>query len=445
MKVKMKNIIIENYGCTANQNDGEIIGGLLKKDFNVIFGKAIKKLNPDLVILNTCVVKGPTLKKMERRISDLLKDYKKIIICGCMGVSYLDLILKIKENVEKNFGKRNIAVISPDNIKKIKDIVKKILEKDKDYILIERGKEDKLLLPKKRINKIIGVTQIATGCVSNCSFCITKIAKGYLKSYTIEKIKRNIQQEIKEGCKEIHITATDLGCYGLDKGKYMLVDLLKEILKINGRFLIRLGMINPEHLKNFIDDLLEIYESEKLFKFLHVPLQSGSDKVLEEMKRKYSVKDFLEIVKKFRKKFPQATLATDIIVGFYNEEEKDFKETIKIIKKTKPEIVNISRFWPMPKTVAYKNCKDRINEIIKISKERSKFLQKITKKISYEKNKKLIGKEILALVDKRGYEKSYLARDINYKLIAIKEKVEIGKFYKIKIIDAKSNFLIGKI
>ncbi|MEM2707488.1 MAG: tRNA (N(6)-L-threonylcarbamoyladenosine(37)-C(2))-methylthiotransferase [Candidatus Pacearchaeota archaeon] len=442
----MKNILIETYGCTANQNDSEIIGGILEKDFNVIFGKANKKLDLDLVILNTCIVKGPTLKRMERRINDLLKEYKKIIVCGCMASSYTNLILKIKENIEKKFGNRNIAIISPDKIYEIKNIVKKILENDRDYILINDKKfKEKLFLPKKRINRVIGITQIASGCVSNCSFCITKIAKGYLKSYDIEKIVKNIKKDIREGCKEILLTATDIGCYGLDKGKYMLVDLLKKIINIDGRFLIRVGMMNPEHLKNFIDPLLDVYENKKIFKFLHVPLQSGSDKVLEEMKRNYSVKDFLEIVKAYRKKFPNATLATDIIVGFYNENENDFKETIKIIKKTKPEIVNISRFWPMPKTLAYKKSKEKIDEIIKIGKERSKKLSEITKKISYEKNKRLIGKELICLVDKKGYGKSFLARDINYKLIAINEKLDIGKFYKVKITGAKSNFLIGKI
>jgi MiaB-like tRNA modifying enzyme len=441
------NIIIETYGCTANHNDSEIVAGILRrKGFNVVFCDALKN-SGDLAIINTCVVKEPTLKKMERRIYELLKRYRLLVVTGCMANVYREKILEIKEKVEKENGKRFLLILPNYGIKNVDKVVRDLIKKEKGLNIVEREKEEKVNLDKIRINRVIGISQIAYGCSSYCSFCITKLAKGALKSYSKRKIIENVKKDLNDGCKEIWLTATDLACYGLDKGKYMLVDLVKDIVKIRKNFWLRLGMMNPQHVKNFYKDLFGVYESEKLFKFLHLPLQSGSNNVLREMNRQYTVEQFLKIAKEFRRKFKQATLATDIIVGFYNEKEKDFKKTIEVIKEIKPEITNISRFWPMPKTLAYKKVKeaDLFDEVRAKAKERAEKLFELTKKISLEKNRRFIGEKVLCLVDKKGYENTYLARDINYKLIAIKDKAILGKFYKVEIIDAKSNFLIGKI
>jgi len=447
------NIIIETYGCTANHNDSEILAGILaKKGFNPIFSDALKNF-ADLVIINTCIVKGPTLNRMERRIYDLLKKYDKLIVTGCMANTYKEKILKIKDDVEKKFGKRNLVILPNYSLKNIDKVVLDLIKKERSLDVVEIKdvvkikKEEKVNLEKIRINDVIGITQIAFGCSSYCSFCITKLAKGSLKSYGKEKILENIKEDLKAGAKEIWLTATDLACYGLDKGKYMLVDLIKDILKIKKNFWLRLGMMNPQHVKNFYEELLEVYESDKVFKFLHLPLQSGSNKVLREMNRQYTVGDFLKIAKKFKRKFKEGTLATDIIVGFYNESENDFKKTVEVIKELKPEIVNISRFWPMPKTLAYIKIKKEgiLDELLTNAKKRSEMLFNIVKKISFKKNKEWIGRDVLCIVDKKGYENTFLARDINYKLIAIKEKAILGKFYRVEIIDAKSNFLIGRI
>lgn len=442
MKEKIS-VVIENYGCSANQNDGEIMAGLLERaGCDVIMGDGIKN-NADIVIINTCVVKGPTLKRMERRIKELLKRYDKVIVSGCMASGYYEKII----NVKNKFKNKSIALVPPDNVMEINKIIKDILNKKNILIKIGTGsKNKKINLPKKRINRVIGITQISSGCSSFCTFCITKLVKGYIKSYEINDIVANVSQDIREGCKEIWLTGTDVGCYGVDKGKYLLPTLIKKISKINGRFWVRIGMMNPEHVKNFIDELLEAYESKKIFKFLHIPLQSGSDRVLKEMRRNYSVKEFLEIVKKFRKNFPNSSIATDIIVGFYNEREVDFKKTIEVIKKIKPEIVNISRFWPMPKTLAFKYLNNsEIKRIEELSKIRSKKLSEIVRKIMLKKNKRYLNKEILCLVDKKGYGNTYLARDINYKLIVIKEKVILGKFYNVKIKESKSNYVVGNV
>lgn len=453
------NIVVEGYGCSANQNDLELLVGALEKaGCNVIIGDATKQA--DIAIINTCIVKGPTVKRMERRIADILKVNQKLIVAGCMSL-FADRIRQIKQKIEQAHGKRYVSIINTNSaLLNIKQIISKLLE-GKETVENETGSlAPKLMVPKRRLNKIIGISQIGIGCASNCSFCVTKLVKGQIRSYPIELIVKNVCQDLREGCKEIWLTATDLSCYGLDKGKLALPDLLKELFKLKGRFWIRLGMMNPTYLKQFSDELFDCYNDEKLFKFLHIPLQSGSNEVLAEMARGYSVDDWLELVLEFRKRFPNGVIATDIITGFYNETEQAFNETLEVIKKARPDVLHISRFWPMPGTQAYKKIqklsKEQLKELFENAKSRSKLLHTLHRKIALERNSAFIGKELEVLIEQKGYPGSYLARDQNYRLVAIKTDTtktdttdttdanfRPGNFYKLKIKAACSNFLIA--
>jgi len=443
-------VAIETYGCSANQNNSEIMAGLLERaGFAVINANDKSPLSADVVVLNTCIVKGPTLKRMERRLMDLLQSGKKVIVTGCMK-AYRERIEKIAKVAKAN-GKANVVLAD------VKEIVKAVMHVHSKSPSspppfssfppsFSSCDIPSLARYKRKINKVISINQIATGCVGRCSFCATKLAKGYLRSFDSEAILKNIKQDVAEGCKEIWLTATDVSCYGLDRGKYGLVDLLNKVCDIKGRFFVRVGMLNPCHAINYIDELLEAYQNEKIFKFLHLPLQSASNKVLKEMRRDYSKEDFIEIAKKFRKKFADGVLATDVIVGFYNETEEDFEETIRLIKEIRPDVINISRFWPMPKTLAYakwqKLEKSEREKIAEIAKARSKMLHELHKQISLEKNRAFVNKEVKALVDKK--ERCYEARDENYRLILL-DSAKLGDFCKVKIHAASQNCLIGKI
>jgi MiaB/RimO family radical SAM methylthiotransferase len=162
-----------------------------------------------------------------------------------------------------------------------------------------------------------------------------------------------VEDAVKDGCTEIWLTSQDNGCYGLDIGS-SLPEILRKVCAVKGDFTIRVGMMNPTHIKNMADKLVDAYENEKMQKFLHLPVQSGSDKILKSMRRGYNVEDFLGIVGKFRKAFPTLTLSTDIIVGFPTETEDDFQLTVDLLKRTRPQKVNISKFGVRPETGASK-------------------------------------------------------------------------------------------
>jgi len=369
--------------------------------------------NADVIIINSCIVKGPTETKILAKIRKYLKEYpnKKIIVTGCIANAEPEKVKAIN---------KKIILVGLNNIK---DIVKAVAD-SRDYLSKQR--EIKLCLPKKNLNKIIDIVQISEGCLGDCSYCFTKFAKGelfaYPKEMILKEIENSIKNSVKNGCKEIWLTSQDSAAYP------DFISLLKNIVAIKGNFFVRIGMMNPNHVINILPELIEVYKSEKIFKFLHLPVQSGSNKVLKDMNRFYKKEDFIKIVSAFRKEFPLMTLATDIIVGFPTESEKDFKETVDLIEQVKPDIVNISRYWPMPKTKAGK-----MKQLdAKIIQARSKKLHELVKKMSLENNKKFIGWNGEALVDERNKDGTFTARNIFYKPVII-EKAELGKMVKVKI------------
>jgi len=423
------NIYIETYGCSANQNNGEIIAGLLERANHIIVQN---EKNSDINILNSCIVKGPTLQKMLSRIKELSK--KKLIVSGCMPNVFSKQILKIAPKA---------ALLGVQHINEIVKIVNSLLD-NKPLQLLSKAENEPLCKPKNYKNKIIGITQISEGCLGDCSYCLVKLVKGNLHSYDSEKIIKNVQNDIDSGCKEIWITSQDCAAYSLDmpQKKFFLPELLKKILSLKGKFTVRLGMSNPNHILPILDELVEIYKNKKMFKFLHIPLQSGSDKVLKDMNRHYNAEDFKKIMNMLRTEISGITISTDIIAGYPTESEKDFEETIDMLSETKPDIINIARFWSMPGTKA-----SSLPEIMpSIVMKRAEKLMALHNQIALEKNKSFIGKELNVLVDEHKFSEVYVARDITYRHIILRSKEKIlGKSVDVKIIGADSHHLIGEI
>jgi len=421
----MVRIYSEVYGCSSNTADQEIVLGLLKK---AGFGITNAIENSDMVIIFTCTVKSPTVNRMIYKIKEFTKLDKPMIIAGCMP--------KTEKRVIENINPK-ASMLGPNSIEKIVEIAKLTL-KDKKTIFTEDLKKPKLCLPRVRKNPIINITPISSGCLSNCSYCSVKFARGKLFSYPIEMIVNEVKNSIKDGCKEIWLTSQDNGCYGFDMGM-RLAELLRKICEIDGKFLVRVGMMNPLHTRKILDDLIKVYKNEKIFKFLHLPVESGSDKILDLMKRGYKVKDFINIVRKFRKDIPNLTLSTDIIVRFPSETERDFRKTIELIEKIRPDIVNISKFGSRPRTEAAK-MKQLDRNIVN---KRSPILHKLVKKIALEKNKKWITWKGEVLVDEIGINHSFVGRNFAYKPVVVRTNEKIfGKFVEVKIKDVTENFLI---
>lgn len=268
-----------------------------------------------------------------------------MIVTGCMAKIQLE---KIKKSNPKTI------ILPYESIKMITKIllfIKKnycnnLFSNEKLMLLNEEIKKTKktfnyldsyLNIKKIRLNKNIHISQISEGCIFECSYCIVKKAKGELKSFNPKDIFRDIKLAIDEGCTEIWLTSQDNSQYGIDFKKntkyygFRLPDLLKLIIKIQGNFKIRIGMMNPTTVSTILNGLLDVFKSEKIYKVLHLPIQSASDNVLLNMNRKHKIIVANEIINMFRFSFPNITIITDIIVGFCYETEIDFQKTINWI------------------------------------------------------------------------------------------------------------------
>jgi threonylcarbamoyladenosine tRNA methylthiotransferase CDKAL1 len=364
---------IEGYGCSANFADLEMMAGKLKlRGFRL----AENPENSSINLIVTCSVKNSTEHKMMNRIRYLTNTNKPLIIAGCLPAADERLVKSANSHA---------SIIGPNSIDKVVEVARSAID-GKTVSVLENSHIEKINIPKLRISPITSIVEISTGCLSECTFCQTKLAKGDLKSYRIGEIVNQIKQDLGEECKEIWLTSTDNGCYGLDIGTN-LVNLLKSCEEIEQEFKIRLGMMNPMYLNRMINELSMLYsESNKLFKFIHIPVQSGSERVLRKMKRGHTVNTTKDLVMRLKDKIPEITIATDIITGFPTETNEDFEQTLDLISFIDPDIVNSSKFSSRPGTAASK-LKKVDDDIIS---ERSERLHYLIKAISKKRNSRWI-------------------------------------------------------
>ncbi len=419
---------IETYGCASNQNDSEIIAGLLSRQgFHVIGNIEIA----DIVIVNTCSVKEATSNKIHYRIAELMKRYstKKFIITGCMPEAEYDAL--------KNIAPR-ASLVGTRRIMEIAEAVRKALEGRQVEWLGTKGK-NKLGLPKIPKNPVIHIVEICSGCELACSYCATKLAKGPLFSYPEDRIIAEIAEAKDAGCKEFWITGQDVAAYGRDCGS-SLPKLIRRILdSVKGKYFLRLGMMNPENVRTMKDELAAVYQDSHVFRFLHMPVQSGSNSVLKKMNRPYSVEDFAELVLWFRKAVPGITIWTDVIAGFPSETNEDFQQTIALMERTEPDFVNVSRYSVRSGTKAAE-----MEQLpTEIKKERSRLMSALADKLAKENNQKWIGWQGELIVDEYNNEKgNWIGRNIAYKPIVLKAG-RLGEIQQVKITGAEKTHLVA--
>ncbi|MEM2888016.1 MAG: tRNA (N(6)-L-threonylcarbamoyladenosine(37)-C(2))-methylthiotransferase [Candidatus Bathyarchaeia archaeon] len=425
-----KTVYAENYGCAANIFDFEII---IKQLSNAGYCLTNNVDSANIILINTCGVKKQTEDRIIGRLKILSQTKKPIIVTGCLPRINPKAIMKAAPNFSVS--------LDPHNIDKILDAARLAENGEKRRIFTSEKPIKKLTLERVAIKPPIDVILISEGCAGSCSYCCVRFARGALFSFPKEDIIQNLKQAVNNGIKEIWLTSQDTGAYGLDINTN-LADLLRECCKVDGKFFIRVGMMNPNHVLPILDELVDAYRDEKIFKFLHLPVQSGDNVILKKMNRGYSVEDFLTIIHKFREKIPEITLSTDIICGFPGEAEDNFQRTLDLVRQVKPDIVNISRFFPRPNTSAEKMKKIEAN----IVKQRSRLLSYLVKNLAYERNQKWLGWEGEILIDEQGKGQSWIGRNFSYKPIVVRDDRNLlGKFVNVKVTKSFSTYLEAKM
>jgi len=413
-------VYFEVYGCTANKSDASLILGLLKQ----VHYEIVNKIDcADVLIIITCTVIGTTEQRMLSRLREFKKTGKKVIVAGCMASIQSDLIKSILPD----------AHLLPSQYSNyIVDIIE-----NKEFCFPINNKK----VGPKYFDGITAPISIAEGCMFACSYCITSPARGELSSYSVDEIVKDVCYALNQNCKEIQLTAQDTASYGLDINNN-LGNLLTNICRINGNYRIRVGMMNPYTTLLNLSSIIDGFKDNKIFKFLHIPVQSGDNNILYLMNRKYTVDDFIKIISKFKDKYPNLTLSTDIIVGFPSETDEQFNRSFDLLKIVKPDIVNITRYSSRPMTKA-KIMKNRVST--KIAKERSRTLTNLCSIIARNKNSEHIGQKYKVLVTKKGKNNFFVGRAENYKPVVVNHRVEIGEFIDVEIVDFDAVHLFGNL
>ncbi len=404
---------VESYGCTMNFGEGEELAERMETLGHVPVPSAD---DADIVILNTCTVVETTEKRMIKRMNELKAAGKEVIVTGCMAkVQASRAMVRLPGSL----------VIPPQEYDSFQDAVSQ-----------KYGCGTPITVQK---NPVTAIIPIAQGCRGNCTYCITRLARGTLVSYPAEKIKARFDALIDRGAKEVLITAQDTGCYGIDTGTD-LGELLKLLLTKEGDYRIRIGMMNPNSLKPVLDSVLDAFEDPRLYRFLHIPVQSGSDAVLDRMKRHYTVEDFVSVVERIRARYPDLSIATDLIAGFPGETDEDHGRSLALIERLRADTINITRFSPRPGTAAFKM--PQLNG--RILKERSTELTDMKNRTEADVNSRLVGRRYRALVSEVSPDGSVIARNENYRPIAIKETLELGTYVDVEVTESFSTYLVGK-
>lgn len=420
----MAKIWVESYGCSASFADAEMISGLIINGGHTI---AQNSRESDLNLIVTCSVKDATANKMVNRIKRLKT--KPLVVAGCLAKAEPKTVQKFSSAA---------SMMGPNSLGKTLQVIESTLRGQKQVELADSD-QTKTGLPKVRLNPVVGIVEIASGCMSECTFCQTKLAKGDLVSYRIGDIVRQVRTEVGDGCKEIWLTSTDNGCYGLDIGT-TLPELVNRVAEIPADFAIRVGMMNPMYMPRIKDELVKSFESSKVYKFLHIPVQSGSDKVLNDMKRGHTSSTFRDIVKRFRTKFGRFTISTDVIVGFPTEDREDFEKTMDLLRQTRPDVVNLSRYSQRPGTKAADMAQIKVSEV----KRRSKAAFELINKIALENNKEWIGWKGEVFFNEQT-EGKIRGRNYAYKSVFVDEPVRLGDKKHVQITGATSHGLQGQI
>ncbi|WP_406537820.1 radical SAM protein [Fibrobacter sp.] len=461
-------IVVLSQGCAANFGDGEKIARILSQKSEVTFefpeakpahstravsfsSKTPANLEnaenstsaanpadfrtekPEAFYLNVCTVKGNAgAMKLLRKAASTFPGVP-IYITGC---------------APKDFREEALRAVPHVQFTSLKELEDSAHSANSRNVLRE--------------SPFVGIVNIEEGCLDACAFCSTHLVKGRLHSFAPQTIVDQVQALVDDGCLEIQLTGQDCACYGFDIGTN-LAELTQRILThVNGNYRIRLGMGNPRHVLGYQEALLDCFTDNRIYKFIHIPVQSGSENVLKAMNRRHTARDYATLAHAFTERFRKFTLSTDLIVGYPGETAADFNDTLKLLKETRPTVCNITRFVARPGTVAARletskptHPESTINNTHlattplaisdDIKHERSAILAEAFQQIALENNREWIGDESIVVTEKQGYRAgTTIARNEAYRPVALQGTFPAGKTLRVRITGAEPFALLAE-
>ena len=405
----------ESFGCALNRGQARELEERASAEGH---DTGAREAGSDLVVIVTCTVVQATENRMLARLKALRERGKRVLVAGCMAGAQAGIVRKACPGA---------ALMPPHEYAGF------------PALLLELG--GKPAGGGKRAEPAAAVADVpvADGCRGHCTFCITRLARGRPSSRPVDEIEARVEKLVGRGCVEVRLAAQDIGLYGEDIGPD-LPGLLRRLCALDGDFRLRVGMMNPESLLPMMDALMASFGEPKVFKFLHVPVQSGDDGVLGRMGRGHTAGDFENAARRFKKAFPRGVLATDIIVGFPGEDERAFDRTLELATRTRPDIINIKAFSPRPGTPAFR-MRDAPGRAV--VQRRIARLQGLRRRIFLENNRRFIGTVQDVLVTELARKGGVMGRTDGYFPVILDGGTPIGSHQAVKITGARAGFLVG--
>ena len=438
----MPTFVVETYGCQMNVHDSERISGLL---LDAGYTQALADSQPDLVVFNTCAVRENADNKLYGNLSFLAPRKKsdpnfQIAVGGCMAQKDKDLIIKRAPYVDVVFGTHNIGSL-PILLERAR------IEEHSQVEIKESLEHFPSTLPVKRDSAFSAWVSVSVGCNNTCTFCIVPQLRGIEKDRPAVDIMNEVKALVDQGVIEITLLGQNVNAYGVDFGdRGAFAKLLRECGKVDG--LERVRFMSP-HPRDFTEDVIDaMAQTKNVMPHLHMPLQSGSDKILQAMRRSYRSDRYLGIIEKVRKAMPNAAITTDIIVGFPGENDDDFSQTIDLVKAAKFSAAYTFQYSKRPGTPAA-TMPDQVSD--DVMTQRYKYLHTVQQEISKSENEKLIGKKVELLVSSHEGrhdvdQRRMNGRSADFRLTHFdnsENKARPGDLVEVNVVEAYANHIVA--
>jgi threonylcarbamoyladenosine tRNA methylthiotransferase CDKAL1 len=404
-------IHIETAGCAFNASDSEAMAGtLVRAGYEIVSNE----MDADLIVLNTCTVKNRTFAGFQRRLRQLREENgpRRVVVAGCIPKAH-----------EKSRLLDGISTLGPDQIARIDEVVRETLRGGVVRRLGRAASVGRSTLPIRRRNPAVEILPIARGCLSACAFCQTRLARGRLFSFPPEEILAQARRALDEGVNIFWVTAQDSGAYGRDSS-LALPELLDRLLALPGEFRVRLGMSSPRWIAERLDEFLEVWAHPKMFRFAHIPLQSGSPRVLRDMRRDGGVEEFEAIYH-----------------AYPTEADGDFELTLRLVERLGLGFINVSKFSARPGTPAARLAPLSPSVV----SGRTGEIMGLARRIGGDYLRRRVGDAVDVLIEQPGRRNTIIGRTENYRPVILRDDLPLGSRWRVRIRGAEPFHFVGEI
>ncbi len=419
-------VFVETYGCAQNHGEGTAIARDVAAHGHDLVATPDAA---DVGILVTCGVIGPTESRMVRRWRALASRDRRVVVTGCLVPLRTDLLV--------GPGRARTDLVPIREQFRIPELLATwAREGEADADRASPAPADPTL-PVAATEEVV----IAQGCTSGCAYCFSRLARGRIESVPAAAIAERVRAAVARGAAEVRLTSLDTAAWGCDRTDGpRLPDLLRTVALVPGDVRVRVGMMSPQSLAPILPDYLEALAPSRFYRFLHLPVQSGSDAVLAAMHRGYGVAEFRRQVSAARRRYPELMLSTDVIVGYPGETEDDHRATGELLEEVGPETVNVTRFSPRPGTPAA-----RLPPLPpRTAKRRSRELTALRQRVARERLERWIGHRGPARVVEHGPGGTAVARLSNYLPVVLDDRPALGASVTVRVDGARSTYLLGR-